>query len=116
MLVIIIAALYWFALGNIVSVRMPRALNPDKMNQMSNKMQALTILGAPFLLTPVVMAYWGRAIFDSQIVFVGLLIVAAIVGAIFYWVGLDSAVAAATRHRENMLLQLSRSDGPISLN
>jgi hypothetical protein len=79
-------------------------------------MQAFTILAAPFLLVPVVLAYWARSVFDSQIVFGGLLLVAAIVGAIFYWAGMDSAVAASTRHREKMLLELSRADGPLSLN
>lgn len=116
LLVIGIASLYWFGLGNICSVRLPRAMDPDKMNQMSNKMQAFTILGAPFLLAPLLLAYWARSVFDSQIVFGGLLLVAAIVGCIFYWAGLDSAVSASTVHREKMLLELSRSDGPLSLN
>ena len=116
LLVIGIASLYWFGLGNICSVRLPRAMDPDKMNQMSNKMQAFTLLGAPFLLAPLLLAYWARSVFDSQIIFGGLLLVAAIVGCIFYWAGLDSAVTASTVHREKMLLELSRSDGPLSLN
>ena len=116
LLVIAIASLYWFGLGNICSVRLPRAMDPDKMNQMSNKMQAFTLLGAPFLLAPLLLAYWARSVFDSQIIFGGLLLVAAIVGCIFYWAGLDSAVTASTVHREKMLLELYRSDGPLSLN
>ncbi len=116
LLVIGIASLYWFGLGNICSVRLPRAMDPDKMNQMSNKMQAFTILGAPFLLAPLLLAYWARSVFDSQIVFGGLLVIATIVGGIFYWAGLDSAVSASNVHREKMLLELSRSDGPLSLN
>jgi hypothetical protein len=109
-----IAALFWFGLGNISSVRMPRAMNPDKMNQMSNKLQALTILAAPVVLLPVVLAYWARAVFGSEIVFAGILAVAAILGGIFYWVALDSAVNTATARRESMLQELSRADGPIS--
>jgi ABC-2 type transport system permease protein len=115
MVAIAIASLYWFAMGNICSVRIPRALDPDKMNQMANKMQALTIWAAPFLLFPLVLAYWSRWFFSSEIVFVGLLVVAAVVGGIFYWVGLDSAVKAAYEKRENMLQELSRSDGPLSI-
>jgi ABC-2 type transport system permease protein len=113
--VMMIASLYWFALGNIFSVRIPRALDPDKMNQMANKMQALTIWTAPFVLFPLALAYWSRWFFSSQIVFGGLLLVAAIVGGIFYWVGLDSAVSTAWQKREKMLLELSRSDGPLSI-
>ncbi len=110
-----IAALFWFGLGNITSVRMPRAMDPDKMNQMSNKLQALTILAAPVVLLPVVLAYWARAVFANDFIFAGILAVAAILGAIFYGVGLDSAVETAHRNRESMMLELSRSDGPISI-
>jgi ABC-2 type transport system permease protein len=112
--VMLIAALFWFALGNIFSVRVPRAMDPDKMNQMSNKLQALTILAAPVVLLPVVLAYWARSVFSSDIIFAGILAVAAILGAIFYGVALDSAVNAAVTRREAMLMELSRADGPIS--
>jgi hypothetical protein len=113
--VVTIAALFWFGLGNIMSVRMPRAMDPDKMNQMSNKLQAMTIFAAPFVLLPVVLAYWARSVFSSELVFVGILAIAAILGAIFYGVGLDSAVNSANEHRESMLTELSRADGPISV-
>ncbi|MCU1328398.1 MAG: hypothetical protein JWN34_3768 [Bryobacterales bacterium] len=114
--VMTIAAAYWFALGNICSVRIPRALNPDKMNQMANKMQALTIFTMPVLLLPLGLAYWARWFFESQLFFAGLVLVAAVLGGIFYSVGLDSAVATATgASREKMLQELSRSDGPLSI-
>ncbi len=109
-----IAALFWFGLGNISSVRMPRAMNPEKMNQMANKLQSLTILIAPVVLLPVVLAYWARSVFGSELVFAGILLIAAIVGGIFYWVALDSAVRSATERRESLLQELSRADGPIS--
>jgi ABC-2 type transport system permease protein len=113
-IVMLIASLYWLAMGNICSVRMPRALDPDKMNQMSNKMQALTILIAPFLLVPLVIAYWSRWFFENDLLFAGLLVISAIIGGIFYWVGLDSAVNMALARRESMLAELSRSEGPLS--
>ncbi len=113
--VMFITLLYWLAMGNICSVRMPRALDPDKMNQMSNKMQAMTIMAAPFLLLPLVLAYWARWFFESELIFAGLIFVAAVIGGIFYWVGLDSAVNAANVRREAILLELSRSEGPLSV-
>lgn len=113
--VMIIAGLFWFALGNIFSVRMPRAMDPDKMNQMSHKLQALTIFVAPVVLLPVVLAYWARAVFNNDLIFAGIMIVAAILGAVFYKVGLDSAVESAMANRESMLLELSRADGPVSV-
>jgi hypothetical protein len=113
--VALIASLYWFSMGNIVSVRIPRAMDPEKMNQMANKLQALSVFSAPFLLLPIGLAYWARAVFESEIVFAGILLIAAFIGAAFYKVGLDSAVAAAHRTREAMLLHLSRSEGPLSV-
>ena len=113
--VILIASLYWFAMGNIWSVRMPRAMDPEKMNQMANKMQALSIWTAPLVLLPIGLAYWARAVFENEIVFAGILAIAAVVGGIFYKVGLDSAVATAGQKREAMLMQLSRSEGPLSI-
>jgi ABC-2 type transport system permease protein len=113
--VMVISSLYWLAMGNIFSVRMPRPLNPDKMNQMSNKMQALTIWVAPLLLLPLALAYWSRWFFENEFVFIGIMAIAAVVGGVFYWVGLDSAVNTAQERRESILMQLSRSDSPMSL-
>jgi hypothetical protein len=115
MVVMLVASLYWFSMGNICSVRMPRAMDPGKMNQMANKMQALSIWMAPLLLLPIGLAYWARAVFENEMVFSGVLLIAAIVGGIFYRVGLDSAVETAVRTRESMLMQLSRADGPLSI-
>jgi len=113
--VMIAAALYWFGIGNIASVRLPRAMNPDKMNQMSGKMQALTIWTAPLLLLPVVLAYIARAVFHSQLAFIGVMAIALLLGGVFYYVCLDSAVETAGRRREAILNELSRSEGPISI-
>jgi ABC-2 type transport system permease protein len=109
-----IAALYWCAAGNIASVRIPRPMDAEKMNQMSNKLQALGIWTAPFLLLPIVLAYVARSVLHSEFVFAAILLLAAIIGVIFYSVGLDSAVTYANSHRENIIAQLSRSDGPLS--
>ena len=113
--VVLIASLYWFSVGNICSVRMPRAMDPTRMNQMANRVQALTISTAPFLLLPIALAYWARAVFDNQWIFVALLAISAIVGAIFYRIGLDSSVETARRERESLLNQLSRAEGPLSV-
>jgi ABC-2 type transport system permease protein len=114
-MVMFISSAYWFGMGNITSVRIPRALNAEKMNQMATKMQFVTIWSAPFLLMPIVLAYWSRWFFGSELVFVAVMLVAAVIGGIVYWVGLDSAVNAATARRESIILELSRSDGPLSI-
>lgn len=112
--VILIASLYWFSVGNICSVRMPRAMDPQKMNQMANRVQALTIWTAPFLLLPIALAYWARSVFGSELAFSGILLVAALIGAIVYKIGLDSAASTACERREAILQQLGQSGGPVS--
>ncbi len=114
-IVMTVSSLYWLAMGNISSVRIPRASNPDKMNQMANKMQALTIWSAPFLLFPVALAYWCRWFFENELVFAGVMAMAALIGAVFYWVALDSAVKTANDRRESILLALTDSEGPLSV-
>ncbi len=113
--VILIASMYWFALGNICSVRLPRAMDPDKMNQMSNKMQALSIWAAPFLLLPIGLAYWARSVMHNELIFAGILLLAAIIGAIFYYIGLDSAVTTASERREKFITELSQGSSPLSI-
>jgi hypothetical protein len=110
-----IAALYWIGMGNIVSVRMPRPMDPLKMNQMSNKLQAMSIFIAPFLLLPIYLAYWALHVFERDWVLYALLTLAAIIGVIIYSLGLDSAVTYANRQRELFVTRLSRSEGPFSL-
>ena len=115
-LVMLIASLYWFAAGNIFSVRMPRAMDPEKMNQMSNKLQALTIWTAPLILLPIGLAYWARVVFESEALFAALLLLAAVIGWVVYAIGLESATKTADRRREAIILELSKSQGPVSLN
>ncbi|MDQ6676927.1 MAG: hypothetical protein M3Z09_06500 [Acidobacteriota bacterium] len=112
-----LAALYLMAFGNIASVRMPRAINPDKMTQSgaSKAMNAVILLVFPVVMLPVGLAYWARVVFHSEPIFFALLGVAGILGAILYWMGLTSAAGAMYRRREKILTDLSRGEGPLSI-
>jgi ABC-2 type transport system permease protein len=112
-----IAALYLISFGNITSTRIPRSLNPEKVSQggSSKAMNALIMLCFPFVLSPVVMAYWARSVFESEAVFYGLLALAAAFGAVLYWVAMESASNAAWTRREKMIDDLSRGEGPVSV-
>ena len=78
-------------------------------------MNALIMLCFPLVLSPVVMAYWARSVFDSELIFFLLLGLAAVFGAILYWVAMGSASAAAMARREKILGDLSRGEGPVSI-
>jgi ABC-2 type transport system permease protein len=112
-----IAALYLISFGNITSTRIPRALNPEKVSQggSSKVMNALIMICFPFVLSPVVLAFWARSVFESEIVFYGLLALAAALGGVLYWIAMGSASHAALTRREKLLRDLSRGEGPVSV-
>lgn len=117
LVVTLIAAVYLISFGNIISVRLPRAMDPEKVTQggSTRTMNAFAFFLFPFALLPIGLAYWARHVFESEAVFFGLLGLAAILGGLVYWVALDSAVRTATLRKESILNELGRSDGPLSL-
>ncbi len=113
-----VAAVYLFAFGNLTSVHLPRPMNAEKMMQggASRSMNAALFLVAPLAMLPIVLAYWARYVFENNTVFFGLLALAGGLGAVLYWVALDSAAQSASRKREKMITSLSRGDGPLATN
>lgn len=111
-----IVAVYLLALGNLSSVHFPRALNPERVSQggAASRMQALIFLFYPAALLPVFLAFWARQVFDSQIFFSVILAFAALLGAVVYWIAMDSAVHTVVERREKILMELSRSEGPVA--
>jgi hypothetical protein len=114
--VIGVCSLYLFGLGNMASVNYPRALNPERVSRGggSGKAQGVLMLFYPLALIPVALAYVARWALKSEIAFVIILALAAAIGAAIYWIGLDSAVTAAQRKREELLGELSKGDGPMA--
>ena len=113
----LICALYLIAIGNIASVRMAHALNPERVSQggSSKAKNAIIIAAFPVLVLPVGLAYWARSVFHSDLIFFALLAFAAAFGAILYYIGLDSTVRIGMERRERILTELSRGDGPVSV-
>ncbi len=109
------AGLYLLAMGNLSTVHFPRPMSPEKVTQggAARSLNALVFLFFPIALLPIGLAYWARYVFESEPVFFALLALAAIVGGVFYWIAMDSAVGTALRNREKILAELSRGDGPL---
>ncbi len=114
--VIGVCALYFFGLGNMSSVNYPRALDPDRVSRGSGsgKAQGLISLLFPVALLPVALAYVARWALHSEIAFLLVLALAAVIGGVVYGIGLDSAVLAANRKREELLGELSKGGGPLT--
>ncbi len=115
--VALIAAIYMIAVGNLASVRIPRPLHAEKVNQSgaSKAMNVVILFAFPVVLLPIALAYWARSVFESELVFFLLLGLAAVVGAVLYWVATTSAAGIANVRREKILSDLSRGEGPLSV-
>jgi ABC-2 type transport system permease protein len=113
MLVVVgVCSLYMLALGNLSSVNYPRALVAERATQGARggaRFQGLIFLFYPITLLPVFLAYLARYAFDSQLAFVLVLSIAAIIGGILYGIAMESAVSTAQRRRESILAELSRT-------
>ena len=111
-----IVAVYLLAIGNLSSVHFPRAMNPERVSQggSASRLQALIFLFYPFALLPVFLAFWARQVFGSELIFSVILIFAAILGVVIYWIAMESAVRAVVQRREKILMELSGSEGPVA--
>jgi len=110
-----IVGIYLLAIGNLSSIHFPRAMNPERVSQggAASRLQALIFLFYPIALLPVSLAFWARVVFDSQLIFGLILAFAAILGAVVYWISMESAVGTALQRREKLIMELSRSEGPV---
>jgi ABC-2 type transport system permease protein len=115
-LVIAVCALYMMAFGNMSSVQYPRALTPERVSQggASSRFQALVFLLYPITLLPVILAYLSRYAFNSETAFAVILALAAVIGGVMYWLGMESAVKTIATRRERILAELSRGEGPVA--
>jgi ABC-2 type transport system permease protein len=111
-----VCALYLLALGNVSSVQYPRGLNPTRVSQggASSRFQALVFLLYPLALVPIGLAYLARYALDSTVAFYVALALAAGIGAMVYWIAMESAVTAATVRRERMIGDLTTGEGPLA--
>ena len=116
LVVVAVCSLYMMAFGNISSVRYPRPLTPERVSQggASSRFQALVFLLYPLALLPVFLAYLARYAFNSEMAFGVVLALAAAIGGVMYWLGMDSAVKTVATRREQILADLSRGEGPIA--
>jgi ABC-2 type transport system permease protein len=113
----VLFSLFFAALGNLMSVYNARGVDPAQSwkNSSSGKATFLLLLVYPLALLPVLMALAGRWATGSEGGFYMVSLILLIIGSIFYFVSLDSAVSRAYERREEVVDSLSGRDGPISL-
>jgi hypothetical protein len=72
------------------------------------------LLFYPLALLPVILAYVARWALKSELAFLAVLAVAAAIGGVVYWIGLNSAVTAAGKKREELIMALTQGEGPVA--
>ena len=114
--VTLVSAVYLVSFGNLSSVYVPRPLNAEKMTQggSARSLNMVLFLVFPVALLPVGLAFWARYALQSETAFFSCLALALVIGAILYWVALDSAAQKAAREQEKIIAELSRGEGPLS--
>ncbi len=116
LIVVGVCALYMLALGNISSVRYPRSLSSERVAHggASSRFQGLIFLFYPLALLPVILAYGLRYAFESESIFVVMMVLAAAIGGVLYWLAMESAVETGGRRREQILQELSSGEGLVA--
>jgi ABC-2 type transport system permease protein len=109
-----VLSVFLFAVGNLVSVRHPRPVDPAQSwrNAPGGKRQVLLLFVYPVVGSPILLAYGARYAFDQEIAFYGVLLADLILGAITWLISLESAASFAQKHSEQIVQALSMSEGP----
>jgi len=109
------AALYMAAIGNLTSVVFAAGISPERVSRAGGGrgVQGLIILLYPFLISPLLAAYFARYYWHTLRGFALLLGVAADGAAVLYAATLPLAARLAWIRREELLTDLSRGEGPL---
>jgi ABC-2 type transport system permease protein len=112
--VIAVLSVFLFAIGNLISVRYPRPVDPAQSwrSTSGGKRQVLLLFVYPVVGSPVLLAYGARYAFEQEAAFYGVLLADLILGAITWAISLESAAAFAQNHGEQIVHALSMSEGP----
>lgn len=113
---VMLLALFLLAIGNLASVKSPRAMDPSSSWRQASagRVQGLMVLFYPVLMAPIGLAYLARWAFEREVAFYAVLLSGYLVAAATYWVALDSAVEIAEKERERIVTALSATQGPIA--
>jgi ABC-2 type transport system permease protein len=103
------------AVGNLMSVRYTRPVDPAKSwRNSSGRSQAWLLILYPVLSAPVLLAYGARYAFDTDLAFWAVIAADLLMAGAFYWVALESAAETALERREEIVQLLSNAQTPVA--
>jgi ABC-2 type transport system permease protein len=114
--VVITVTVYLISVGNVISLRYPKPVDPEQTWKRTAAGSVQSFLMLVYLLgsIPILLAFGARYAFESEWAFYGMLLIDMLVGLVIYWVALDSAIETTKQKREQILGILSRGEGLLS--
>lgn len=110
-----VMATFLMAMGNLGSVRGPRPTNPNQTwRSGASRVQAMLLIVYPLAVGPVGLAFLARYAFQTELAFYAVLLVDLMIGAVVYWLALESASSYIDKHRELFVSTLSKGEGPVA--
>lgn len=109
-------AVFLLSIGNMISVKNPRAVDPDQSwrRGSAGRLQATLMFIYLLVAAPIALAYAARYAFESEFAFYGVLLFDLLLGVVIYWLAMESTVRATAERKEAIILALSRGEGPVS--
>jgi ABC-2 type transport system permease protein len=112
-----VVSVFLVSAGNIISVSMPRPVDPSSTfrKQAGSRMQLWLLLASVGMLVLVAFPFLARWALQKDWPFFAVLLVELAIGAIFYRIALDSAVERGFRDRERITQALSKGSSVMDL-
>jgi ABC-2 type transport system permease protein len=112
----IVVAVFLLSAGNLLSVSMPRPIDPSSTfrKQAGGRMQLWVLLCSLGMLVLVAFPFLARWAFQKDWTFFAILLLEFVIGLIVYRIAMDSAVEHGLRNRERIVDALSKGASPVS--
>jgi ABC-2 type transport system permease protein len=110
-----VLTLFLLAIGNMISTRYPRPVDPAQSWRASSmgRVQAYLLFLYPLASVPVFLAYGARYAFDTESAFYLVLLIDLAIGVAVYSIAVDSAAETARERGSEVIAALSQTRGPI---
>lgn len=112
-----VVSIYFFAIGNLSSVTVPRPVDPSQtLRKQAGAQLQLWLLGSALAMGCLVgFAFLARWALASDWALIGVFGVELAVGLLVYRIAIDSAVERGMRNREKILDALAKNTSPVSV-
>jgi hypothetical protein len=110
-----VVAVFLLAAGNLLSVYLPRPINPRNpfRQQAGGKVQLWLLACTLGMFALVGAAFFARWATDRDWVVLAILGLELAIGVLVYWISLDSALEEAMKSRERIVSVLSQNASPM---